>query len=226
MKNLGIAVTHATGRGRYRRIRSRLWAEPAFAQLTDMEKLTALYLLSGPQTTATGLMRFSIASAAEDLRCSGRQFQKRLDVVLRAFGWRYDPAARVLWIREWISENPPQNPNVVQSWRKAFNEIPNCPLKTEAWNVVREFVSQRGESFTKPLDEPFGESLAEPTANDPSNTPVPVPDPDSDSEGATVGSSRLARQVANAIETDRIVAKLISRRAARRVRPEGTPLRH
>jgi hypothetical protein len=83
--------------GRYRRIRSRLWVDPQFAELTDGEKIVALYVLSGPQSTATGLYHLSPASAAEDLNSSVQTFSRRLAVVLRAFGWRHgrSPAQRI-----------------------------------------------------------------------------------------------------------------------------------
>jgi hypothetical protein len=141
----------ASSGGRYRRLRSRLWLEPRFATLTDVEKLAALYVLSGPQSTATGLYRLSPASAAEDLRCTTHAFQRRFEAARQALGWHFDAAARIIWLPEWIEENPPQNPNQVRAWRAAFDEIPDCPLKARAAAVILAFLERRGEPFAEPF---------------------------------------------------------------------------
>jgi hypothetical protein len=200
--------------GRYRRVRSRLWVEPAFVGLSDAEKLVALYMLSGPQTTATGVYRLSPASAAEDLKSSTPAFQRRLALVLHAFGWHYDADVRVLWIPNWIEENPPQNPNQVQSWRSAFDEIPTCALKVEATGAILAFLESKGEPFAKPFREPFGKPLRKPFANGSPNGLPNTPDPDPERETIpatireTVPPTRLAKRLANAQQNRRIIERL------------------
>src|SRR5687767_3734580 len=117
---------------RYRRVRVRLWIEPPFRKLTDSEKVVAIYLLSGPQTSSVGLYRISVASGAEDLGMSVSQFRRRFNAVLPAFGWQHEVESGLLWIPEWIEENAPQNPNIVRAWRRSFDELPESPLKAVA----------------------------------------------------------------------------------------------
>lgn len=59
--------------GRYRRVQSRLWVEPAFRALSDGEKLAALYLLSGPPTNSIGLF---VVSAAAQRKTSAHQHRR------------------------------------------------------------------------------------------------------------------------------------------------------
>lgn len=222
MNEVQSSTNPRAGGGRYRRVRSRLWAEAPFAGLTEGEKLVALYLLTGPQTTATGLYRLSVASAAEDLGCSMRAFQRRLDAVVRALKWQYDAVVRVLWLPEWLDENSPANPNVVRAWRSCFDEIPDCALKRKAWAAVRAVLAPRGESFLKPFPELLGEPLSEPLpeagSNGLPNPPVPVP------EGATVGPSRLDRRVESARQTSRMVASLQARQRSRGQSADATDI--
>lgn len=145
--------------GRYRRIRPRWWLEPAVVALSEGERIVALYCLSGPPTNSLGLYRLSPAGAAEDLGIDTDVFRRRFDVVCRAFCWRFDAAARVIWIPGWLEENTPQSLNVVKSWRAAFNEIPDCGVKAEAAPAIVTFLQSKSEAFC----EAFGEVI--PQAN-------------------------------------------------------------
>ena len=51
----------------------------------------------------------------EDLGGTAEDFERRLDVVCTAFDWDWDPRARVIWVTNWFSVNPPTSPNVVNS---------------------------------------------------------------------------------------------------------------
>lgn len=191
---------------RYRRVRVRLWIEPLFRKLTDGEKLVAVYLLSGPQTSSVGLCRVSIATAAEDLAMSIPQFRRRFDVVLRAFRWRHEADSSLLWIPEWIEENAPQNPNIVRAWRTAFNEIPDGPLKAEAAAATVAFLKAKGQAFRDAFGdvilESVQESMDEPFGNDSPNTPDPDP------ERANRIANHNARRLANAAHTRQVVSQL------------------
>lgn len=200
--------------GRYRKVRSRLWLEPEFATLSDAEKVTALYLTTGPQAAPPGVFRLSCASAAEDLGCSTRAFQHRLAAVVRAFRWKYDATTRVLWMPEWPRENSPANPNGVVAWRSCIDEIPDCAVKREAWTAIRAVLTPRGESFVKPFAEPLMEPLLESapeaaridSADRSPNPPYPSP------EGVAIRPSRQMARLAAAKQTDRMVTKIHSRR--------------
>jgi hypothetical protein len=189
--------------GRYRRIRSRLWVDPSFVKLAGGERLVVFYLLSGPHTNSLGLYRLSAAAAAEDLGIPVGMFRRRFDSVLRAFGWRYEQHTRVLWIPEWANENAPQNPNIVQAWRSAFDEIPEGPLKAEAGVAILAFLNAKGPAFGKA----FGEPMVEPVRNDLPNTPDPDPD------RANRIANHDARRIANAANTRTVVDQLQRRRS-------------
>jgi hypothetical protein len=191
---------------RYRRVRVRLWTEPAFRRLDDAGKLVALYIVSGPQTNSIGLYRLSVAGAAEHMAMPVTQFRRRLAAVVEAFGWRYEAETGLVWLPEWPEENAPANPNICQSWRSAFNEIPDSPLKAEAVATAFAFLEAKGERFAKAFGEPITKPLREPSRNGLVNAPDPVTDWPN-----RIGNDD--RRIANAEHTRGVVSELQRRRS-------------
>ncbi len=142
-----------TDTGRYRRVRPRWWTEQVTRSLDPIDRLLALYVLTGPQSSSCGIFRFSPGAAAEDLDLDLSDLRTRLDRVCEAFDWQWDAAARVLWLPSWVMENEPPNPNVVKSWRLHLSEIPACALKTQAADVLSTYLQRRGPAFVAALDD-------------------------------------------------------------------------
>jgi hypothetical protein len=71
-----------------------------------------------------------------------------------------DWKARVVWVANAIKCNPPQSPNVVTSWSGEWQLIPECALKSEAYQVLRSCAYGFGEAFR----EAFDKALAKPFA--------------------------------------------------------------
>jgi hypothetical protein len=142
--------------GRWRRVPSKLWHDAAFQGLNDGEARVCLYALTGPQSTSNGIYRMSTAVAVEDIgNLTTIEFDVRLDAVCAAFGWRFDPATRVLWIPTWLDENPPQSPNVCVAWRKLLVNLPDCDLKFEAAAAITTYLKDKPKAFL----EAFGKDL-------------------------------------------------------------------
>ena len=137
--------------GRYRKLYARLWRHPGFAELSDGEKILALYLLTGPQTNRLGLYCLSVATAAEDLGTLPGTLTKRLVKVCLTFKWLFDSRARVLYVPSWFKWNPPENVNVMKGSLKDLNEIPPCGL-------VDAF-ARNHEALPQTLHETFIEGL-------------------------------------------------------------------
>jgi hypothetical protein len=147
--------------GRYRRVFSRWWTEPAAQSFSADQKVVALYLLSGPQTSSVGLYRLSPGEAAEDLHMDPRAFRGHLSVVCKTLGWTFDSEARVLWIPSWPTDNPPASLNAAKSWRKQLEEVPDCGTKTAAVNELRAYLATEcSPAFLKVFGEALPEGMA------------------------------------------------------------------
>lgn len=146
--------------GRWRRIYSNEWHSGAFQCLSDSERVVYFYVKTGPPSVSVGISRISAAVAVEDIgNLTAVEFQQRLDVVIEAFGWRYDPRTRVLWIPTWLEDNPPQSPNVVVSWRKLIANLPDCELKTEAATAIVRYLKALPKAFLEAFGEDFPKDI-------------------------------------------------------------------
>src|SRR5882672_6800622 len=114
--------------GRYRKLFVRLWRDPRFTELTDAEKLLALYILTGPQTNRIGLYTLSIGQAAENLKTSAETLTKRLRKGAGNFRLLFDNRSRVIFIPSWFKWNLPDGVNVMKGNLKDLSEIPPCGL--------------------------------------------------------------------------------------------------
>jgi hypothetical protein len=135
---------------RYRKIGAFFFFQTM--NLPPLVKLVAAYILVG-QANRIGLFLFSIARAQEELGMSARPFKTHFDLVLESLGWKYDQAARVMYIPTWWRYNAPENPNVLISNLDDVKGLPTTPL-------IHEFASNV-EYLSPNLIEPFAQRMAE-----------------------------------------------------------------
>jgi hypothetical protein len=89
----------------------------------------------------------STAVAVEDLGGTPEDFERHLEHVCEAFGWGWDPLARVIWVTNWFDMNPPASPNVVNSWAKLMKNVPDCDVKTQAITSITKALKNLPASF-------------------------------------------------------------------------------
>lgn len=162
----------STLEGRWRRVYSHWWLQGAVQSLDDGERAAALYLLTGPQSTSVGCFRLSTAQAVEDLGNVGSdEFNRRRDRVCEVFGWQFDHVTRVLWMPEWIGQNPVQSANVVIGWRKLLSNVPDCAVKARAVEAIHAFLENAPEKFRRPFEGYHVELPEEPSVELPVELP-------------------------------------------------------
>jgi hypothetical protein len=136
---------------RYSKIDRRMWADEKFRKLTAPQpcgQALFVYLLTNPFVgVVPGLYSAGAAMLAEALGWNIEAFRKSFQELLREGLVKADFEARLLWIPNAIRYNQPENPNVVKSWRCSWDELPECALKLEAWEVLRENLSARGNDW-------------------------------------------------------------------------------
>lgn len=149
---------------RYRKIDTRMWGDSKFRELSSpgpSAKYLWVFLLTGPHTTnLPGLFRAGEMSLAEELGWSAEGFRKGFAELCAKGLAKADWKARVVWVPNAIRYNPPDNPNVVRSWRDSWDEVPECPLKAEAYKALKTFTETLGEGFGKAFREGCAHGLA------------------------------------------------------------------
>jgi hypothetical protein len=131
----------------YRKIDIRIHNDFKYRALSDTAKLLWFTLLTFPELTPFGCMRFSEAGMAEHLGWSLKDFQKAFQEVLTKGMVRYDEKAKFLCLPNFIKYNQPENPNVVKSWGKLDGFLPECDLKVMYMHSVKAFVEGIGKGF-------------------------------------------------------------------------------
>ena len=149
---------------RYRKIDTRMWGDTRFRELSSPGpngKYLWVFLLTGPQTSnIPGLFRAGEMALAEELGWDLKGFREGFLELFAKGLVKADWEARVVWVPNAIKYNPPDNPNVVKSWRTAWDEIPECALKAEAYERLKAFTEGLGEGFAKPFVEGCAKGMA------------------------------------------------------------------
>jgi len=151
---------------RYRKIDVKVWGDERFRRLSSPQpngQTLWFWLLTNKRTGAIpGLYEVGEAEIAESLGWPLKGFREGFGELFREGLVKADWNARVVWIPNVMKYDPPANPNVVRSWRSAWDEVPDCNLKHEAYSVLKPFVERLGEGFAKAFGELRGHGLAKP----------------------------------------------------------------
>lgn len=130
---------------RYRKIDVRIHGDDRFRSLTKPQpngQSMWWFLLTNKRTSnIPGLYEMGQAALAEELGWSPTESRTVWSEVSRAGLAVADWEARVIWVPNAIRYNMPENPSVVVGWGKWWDEIPECALKQQAWDVLRAVLS-------------------------------------------------------------------------------------
>lgn len=172
---------------RYRKIDVRVWNDGKFRSLSappPNAQTLWLYLLTNPDTTSIpGLFCAGEAALSEALRWPLAGFRKAFVELMEKGMVKASWQDRVVWIPNAIRYNPPESPNVVLAWAKAWDNVPECPLRAEALEHLRRFVQTLRPAFLKAFTEGFAEAFPEAFQEDssqpsPNQNQEPEPEPE------------------------------------------------
>lgn len=153
---------------RYSRIDRRMWGDEAFRQLSKPQpnaQTLFVFLLTGPQVTnIPGIFSAGEAALAEMLGWPLKAFREAFQELLRKPLVKADWEARLVFIPNAIKYNPPVAPNVVKSWCASWDEIPECSLKGEAFQLLKSFLEGMGKAFAEAFQEACGKPSPKPLA--------------------------------------------------------------
>lgn len=151
---------------RYRKIEVRTWSDEKFRELSAIPPSGQglwFFLLTGPHTTAIpGLFRAGRAAMAEELNWEQEAFDEAFREVSDQGMAKADFKAKLVWLPKAIQHNKPESPNVVRGWRVELDLLPECDLKREAIEGIREALEIAGSSYVEAFDEVISTKKKEP----------------------------------------------------------------
>jgi hypothetical protein len=153
----------------YSKIERMTSNDSKFDQLSDDAKLTFFILLTHPHLTSLGAMRSSFAGLASEMNWGYEKFKEAITELMTRGIVQADEERRFVWFPNFLKHNQPESPNVVKSWERALNYLPECALKNRLIVQVKAFVEDLPRSFQEALPAIFScpsaslseESLAE-----------------------------------------------------------------
>lgn len=159
----------------YRRVSIGMWADEKFRSLSRLQPCGQslwLVLLVGEQTSnIPGLMSIGRAAMAEQLEWSLEAFDIAYAEVYAQGLAIADFKARLIWVPNALKYNLPQSPKVVIGWGKTWSLLPDCDLKAQAWEALRNtlksmdcnnpeaFVEAFDKACAKPMRKPIGKNM-------------------------------------------------------------------
>lgn len=150
-------------RGRYSRVSRRIWNDGAFRTLTQPKPCGAwlfFRLLTGPElTNIPGLFQAWEAGLAQAIGWPIKDFKRSFGEVERAGLVRADWKVGLIWLPKAVRHNEPESPNVVASWKTAWEELPDCELRHEAWLSLKSWCESKGEAWAKAFSKATGNPL-------------------------------------------------------------------
>jgi uncharacterized phage protein (TIGR02220 family) len=150
----------------YRKVDVRMWGDRKFRGLSKPQpnaQTLFLYLLTGPHTEGlAGLAMAGERGLAEGLGWDLEAFRYALAEALAEGMVLADWEARVVFVPNAIRYNKPESVNVVKSWVKIFDKIPESVLK-ENWvfrlNRYFETEFEGHQAFGHAFREAFGDGF-------------------------------------------------------------------
>jgi hypothetical protein len=142
--------------GYFRQNDVRMWGDDKFRRLSAPRpcgRYLWLYLLNGPHTSIIpGLSSVGEMALAEALDWPLKAFREAFAEVSQQGMAKADWTNRILWLPKGIKYNLPASPNVVKSWHKTWDAMPECPLLESAWDGILAALQNR-EAFAKAFRE-------------------------------------------------------------------------
>lgn len=137
--------------GRFRKVYQRMWSDAGFRRLSPLKpsgQALFMYLLTGAETgILPGVVRIGVGALAESLDWSPEDTRGCLLELEHEGMVLSDSKARLIWLRNALKYNAPENPNVITGWKTPWAETPECNLKEVIWEALHSEAKQRGESF-------------------------------------------------------------------------------
>jgi hypothetical protein len=146
---------------KYRKVDVKVWNDMKFNFMSERGKLIFLFLMTHPNLTMLGAMRATVPGLAAEIHIPLDGFQEAFQKVTQKGMAKYDETSCLIWLPNFLKYNRPESANVVRSWPKAYDLIPESVLKVEIIQRAKGFIQDLSEPFQKAFAEAFPEALPE-----------------------------------------------------------------
>lgn len=147
----------------YGKVQTTFWTSCSITALSDVGRMLALYLLTGPHTNQIGCFRLPDGYVSEDLNWPIETVQKGFHELLENGFATRDENTKWVLITNFLAWNEIENPNQGKSAFRLFEQVPaSFPLKGRLAKSLLGFQERFTEEaiallkgLNEPLDKPF-----------------------------------------------------------------------
>lgn len=144
---------------KYRKVDPRIWNDAKFMDLSDSGKLALFFVLTHPNMTAVGAMRHTIPGMAAELGWTAEAFREAFREGCAKDIIKHDERASFVWLPNFIKYNQPESPNVVKAWLAALDLLPECSMRNDLIQHVKDFLKGFAQGFQKSFDKALPKSM-------------------------------------------------------------------
>lgn len=137
----------------YSKIHRSIANDSKFSGLSDEAKLVFFTALTHPHLTALGTLRVSCAGLASEMGWEAEKGKQALGELQEAH--MLEGQAHCLWFPNFLKHNPPESPNVIKSWEKALEYLPECALTEKIVRHTQDFARSLPPAFQEALPKAF-----------------------------------------------------------------------
>lgn len=124
----------------YTKVSPALWTSRRFLDLSLLEKVGYLFVLTNSHQNSAGCYRLPVGYAAIDLACTADEWVKIISSLVVAEEISFDTKTEELRIRRWFKHNPPMNPDHLKHIEARLRELQSASIRREAFEELEAWL--------------------------------------------------------------------------------------
>lgn len=132
---------------RYAKIDRRTLNDAKYMNLSDDAQHIWLEILIHPSMTGFGAMRMTVSGLASEKGWPLDRYEAAFAELETSGMVKHDRRAAFMWLPNFLKYNAPESPNVVKSWKKLLDLLPECAMREDMLAKIKELIGQMSVSF-------------------------------------------------------------------------------
>ena len=132
---------------RYAKIDRRTLNDAKYMNLSDDAQHIWLEILIHPSMTGLGAMRMTVSGLASEKGWPLERYESAFAELETSGMVKHDRRAAFMWLPNFLKYNAPESPNVVKSWKKLLDLLPECAMREDMLAKIKELIGQMSASF-------------------------------------------------------------------------------
>ncbi len=145
----------------FRKVDVRIWNDEKFLSLTEEGAFVFLFLLTHPDLRPFGVLKSSMEGLASEFPFFPRErYAKGFRELLKKGLIQQSVNRCFIRLKNFLKYNPPDNKNVLISWLKSVDYLPECDERNQLLCDLKPYAERFGIPLDIGFPKPYGDSLS------------------------------------------------------------------